>query len=194
MQNISITIRLVTIVVTGFLFAGCKSPQITWSSDEGIGIGFRTRTHTKSQRGTAIEAHKGESSLAPAALPTPRALTSGTPVPIGPPAPGRLNVVPMQWSHNPAEDGTTEYRLYWGTVEGQWQGMIAVSATNGTQYTYSTRARGPHWWTVTAARPPIREQGETEYQESDPSNVLRVNITGIPASPDRLRTPPDSAP
>lgn len=109
---------------------------------------------------------------------------------IGPPSPGRKVGLPLGWDHNPAADGTTEYRLYWGRGPSGWDGVISTPASSGQRYRWETSQAGPARFVVTAVRPPKTAEGETDPQESDPSNELAVTVSGYPIPPGKLRSQP----
>jgi hypothetical protein len=109
------------------------------------------------------------------------------PIPIGPPAAGRLISLPLFWDHNPALDGSTFYRLYWGRTANQWDGAIVIQTNVVQPFIWQTSASGPVKFTITSVRPPIVSNGETNSVESDPSNILQLQLAGPPVPPGRLR-------
>jgi len=113
--------------------------------------------------------------------------TRAGPTPIGPPQSGRQISVPLGWDHNPLLDGTTEYRLYWSRTTNAWDGVVSMPASAGQRYTWTTPTPGMARFAVTAARPPIAAIGEKEYQESDSSNELNLQLVGPPTPPGRLQ-------
>lgn len=115
------------------------------------------------------------------------ALASEAPVPIGPPLPGRRIGIPLRWTHNPAEDGAAEYWLYWSRSPDRWDSRTNLPVVLGQRYLWQTSTPGFARFAVTAARPPRAEEGETQWQESDPSNEVRINVSGFPRNPEDLQ-------
>lgn len=208
MKTLRFFLGLITLLFVLCLATGCRTPSLSfgWDPTNGWEVG-PWQQYPEGRPPKVEEAPVGveEEEDAERVLLLPRSgksrsgpstLTAETPAPIGPPGPGRFREVYLTWDHSPSADGTTEYRVYYSRQAdtNKWDGFSTVSAelfhTTGRRFTFQYRSGGTIRFVATARRPPDETYGETEWVESDQSNMITVKTRGFPDNPVNLAPTP----
>lgn len=194
MKLVKFFVGLIAILFVLCLITGCKTPRLTWNSSDGVVIDFNEPTPDVGDGTYDPDDWIGPVvSTASHVASRPKGLRADAPLPVGPPGPGRMLLVPLTWDHNPALDGTTEYRIYYSRqVEtNKWDGFETVTTgdfqARGRSYDFRYRSGGSIRFVATAVRPPDPSYGESEPVESDRSNEITVSVHGFPESPTYFR-------
>lgn len=205
MKTLKFFVGLIALLFVLCLVTGCKMPRSIglpgYSSHNGFFWGpFEQYPDGKPEKvepynpddwiGPTVPAPTNTPPPTPAIQSKPVGLRGDSPLPVGPPTPGRLMAIPLTWQHSPSLDGTTQYRVYHSRQTNGWDGFETVQAgdfqTSGKRYLWQYRQGGTFRFAATALRPPDAESGETNLVESDPSNTITVRAKGFPDAPTEL--------